>query len=81
MDSNAKRLIRNFIIELVLYGILVTIYFFLILRNLSTWLTDLFNENLTLYAVVALGLIVVQSVVLEWITAFLVERLGLERLE
>ena len=81
MDSNARHLIRNFAIELVVYGLLVTIYFILILRSLSPWLTELYNENLTLYAVVALALIVAQSVVLEWITAFLVERLGLERLE
>jgi len=81
MDSNARHLIRNFIIELIVYGILITIYFVLVLRNLSPWLTELYHENLTLYAVVALALIVSQSVVLEWITGFLVERLGLERLE
>lgn len=81
MDTNTRRLIRNFLIELILYGILVTIYFLLILRNLSPWLTTLYEENLTLYAIVALALIVAQSVVLEWITSFLVERIGLERLE
>ncbi len=81
MEINTRQLIRNFAIEIILYGILVAIYFFLVLRTLSPWLTTLYDENLTLYAVVALLLIVAQSVVLEWITAFLVERLGLERLE
>lgn len=81
MEINTRHLIRNFAIEIILYGILVAIYFFLVLRTLSPWLTTLYDENLTLYAVVALLLIVAQSVVLEWITAFLVERLGLERLE
>ncbi|GMQ78003.1 MAG: hypothetical protein BMS9Abin02_0497 [Anaerolineae bacterium] len=81
MEINTRHLIRNFAIEIILYGILVAIYFFLVLRALSPWLTTLYDENLTLYAFVALLLIVAQSVVLEWITAFLVERLGLERLE
>ena len=81
MEIKSRHLIRNFAIEIILYGILVAIYFFLVLRTLSPWLTTLYDENLTLYAVVALLLIVAQSVVLEWITSFLVERLGLERLE
>ena len=81
MEISTRHLIRNFAIEIILYGILVAIYFFLILRSLSPWLTTLYDENLSLYAVVALVLIVAQSVVLEWITGFLVERLGLERLK
>ena len=81
MEPNTKRLIRNFIIELIIYGILIAIYFVLVLQNLSGWLQTLYEENLVYYAVVALTLIVVQSVVLEWITAFLVKRLGFDRLE
>lgn len=81
MDTDARRLIRNFLIELVLYGILVAIYFVLVLRTIGDWLTALYYENLTLYAFVALALIVTQAVVLEMVTTFLIERLGLERLE
>jgi hypothetical protein len=81
MKIETRHLIRNFAIEINVYGILIAIYFFLVLRSLSPWLTTLYDENLTLYAVAALLLIVAQSVVLEWITGFLVERLGLERLE
>ena len=81
MDTDARRLIRNFLIELVLYGILVAIYFVLVLRTIGGWLTALYYENLTLYAFVALALIVTQAVVLEMVTTFLIERLGLERLE
>jgi len=44
-------------------------------------LTDLYYSNLRVYAIAALVLIVVQAVFLEWITSFLIERLGLERLE
>ena len=81
MDTDARRLIRNFVIELVLYAILVAIYFLVVLRTIGDWLTELYYENLTLYALVALALIVTQAVVLEMVTTFLIERLGLERLE
>jgi hypothetical protein len=79
--TNKRKIIRNFAIELVIYGILVTVYFIVVLENLGDWLLDLYQNNLTLYAFVALALIVVQAVVLEWVTTFLIERLGLDRLE
>jgi hypothetical protein len=81
MDTDARRLIRNFLIELVLYALLVAIYFVLVLSTIGDWLTKLYYENLNLYAFVALALIVTQAVVLEMVTTFLIERLGLERLE
>ena len=81
MKPNTKLLLRNFAIELLVYGILVVAYFFIVLRSLGPWLTDLFYNDLRLYAVAALASIVVQAVFLEWITSFLIERLGQERLE
>ncbi len=75
-----RTLIRNFIIELSVYAILVIGYFLVILRFLADPLKALFHTNLTLYGVLALGLILVQGVVLEAITSFLLERLGLELL-
>ena len=81
MEISRKKIIRNFAIELVVYGILVTIYFLVVLDRLGDWLLNLYETNLTLYAFVALALIVVQAVVLEWVTTFLIERLGLDRLE
>jgi hypothetical protein len=74
-------LIRNFVIEMVIYGLLVLGYFFLVLRLLGDPLKDLFDQNILLYALVALGLIVAQSVLLEMVTSFLMNRLKLERLE
>jgi hypothetical protein len=79
--TDAKILIRNFIIELIIYGLLVLGYFFLVLRLLGEPLKEMFDTNLVLYAFVALGLILAQSVLLEAVTTFLVGRLGLERLE
>ena len=78
---NFKILLRNFIIELLIYGGLVTLYFLLALRLLSTPLKVLFDEYLPLYAVVSLILIVAQGVLLENITTFLLDRLGLQRFE
>ena len=81
MQSDTRLLLRNFAIELIVYAILVVAYFFLILRTLGPWLTDLYASNLRVYAVASLVLIVVQAVILEAITSFLIDRLGLERLE
>lgn len=81
MNPKTRRLLRNFLVELVVYGALVVIYFLVVLRTIGDWLTMLYEENLSLYAIVALVLIVVQGFVLELVTTFLIERLGLERLE
>jgi len=55
----------------VLYAVLVTIYFFLVLHFLNDWLKKLFDQpNRTAYAVVALVLIVVQGVALEALTSW-----------
>jgi hypothetical protein len=74
-------LVRNFTIEVITYGALVVVYFFLVLRFLAEPLANLFQTNLVIYAFVALGLIVAQGVLLEFVTSFLLERLGVELLE
>lgn len=73
-------LIRNFLIEVAVYGVLLVIYFFVALRYLGEPLARLFDSNLLVYAVLGLGLIVVQAVVLEFITSLLFDFLGLNRL-
>ena len=81
MKGNPKSLVRNFILEMIVYGALVVIYFLVVLRVLGQPLTELYDSNLRYYAIVALLLIVAQGVVLEWVTSFLLDFLGLERLE
>lgn len=76
-----RTLVRNFLIELAVYGLLVVGYFFLVLRLLAEPLQTLFGGDLNYYAIVALILMVVQAVALERVTSLLVDRLGLERLE
>ena len=75
---NNRALIRNLVIELLVYGILVSIYALIVLRLLGEPLKALFHENLTIYAFTGLGLIVVQAVMLERLTFFLLDRLGLK---
>jgi hypothetical protein len=74
-----KTLVRNLIIELLVYGVLLVGYFFLVLRFLGGFLTDLFSNHIELYAFLGLGLIVVQAVILEALTSFLIRMLRLDR--
>ena len=78
---NLQKLVRNFIIELVVYGVLLVIYFFAVLQYLGGMLENLYLNNSTLYALIGLVLIVTQAVVLEAITSYLIRLLGLDRLE
>ena len=74
-----QKLIRNFVIELVVYGVLLIIYFYTILSFLGDILTSLYENNLVVYAVLALVLIVAQGVLLESLTSFLIKMLRLEK--
>lgn len=76
-----KLLLRNFLIELALYAVLVTIYFFVVLRLLGDPLTRLFHSNQMLYALAGLALILTQGVLLDLLTSFLLNRLKLMRSE
>ena len=71
MKSDARRTLLSFLAELVIYSLLVVVYFFLILHFLGNWLQGLSQESIKLYAVVALGLMIAQAILLEWITTFL----------
>ena len=80
MDEKEKlRAIRNLIVELIVYGTLVTIYALSVLQFLTDPLARLYHDNLTVYAWVALFLIVGQGVLLEEVTSFLMDRLRLGR--
>jgi hypothetical protein len=71
MKSDASRTLLSFLAELVIYSLLVVAYFFLILHFLGDWLLGLDKKNIKLYAFVALGLIIGQAILLEWVTTFL----------
>ena len=63
--------VRVFAIELAIYALLVTAYFFLVLHLLGNWLYRLETQHRILYAVVAILLIVGQAVVLDALTRVL----------
>ena len=79
IDKNIKSFIRNLIIELVVYGILLVLYFFVVLRFLGGLLENLFYSQTIVYAFLGLGLIVAQGVLLEALTSFLIRLLRLDR--
>ena len=62
---------RSFLIELLVYAVLVTVYVLFVIGLLNEWLHGLYDHNKLLYAVAALLLIVTQGVVLEMVTSLL----------
>ena len=71
MKAEAARTLRAFLIELGIYAVLVTGYFFLVLHFLSAWLQDLHLHHVKVYAAVAIVLIIGQAVLLESVTTWL----------
>jgi hypothetical protein len=71
--------LRNFIIEMVAYGALLAVYFFLVLRFLNDPLKRMFEENLPYYTLISLLLIVAQAVLLDWVVRFIIDLFGLNR--
>ena len=79
--SDILKAIGGVAVELVIYGVLVAIYAISVLRYLADPLADLYESNLTMYAWVALALIVTQGAVLDGVTSFLLDRLRLTRFD
>ncbi len=76
-DPSLRPLLRSLLLELAIYAPLVVLYFLLVLRYANDFLTELFNRDTILYAVVATVAIVAQAVLLERLTAWLLRRFGL----
>jgi hypothetical protein len=71
MKKNGAKSIHVFAIELAMYAVFVTGYFFLVLHLLGNWLYRLEMQHRIVYAVVAILLIAVQAVVLDAVTTLL----------
>ena len=69
------RTLRAFVVELLVYAVLVTAYFFAVLHFLGGWLMRLATEHIHTYALVAILLIIGQAVVLEAVTTGLMRLL------
>ena len=71
MKKEATKNLRTFAIELVIYTVLVTCYFFLVLHLLGEWLYHLETRHRYTYALVAILLIAGQAVALDAVTTLL----------
>jgi hypothetical protein len=71
MTKDSAKSLRAFAIELAIYAVLVTAYFFLVLHLLGNWLYRLEMQHRILYAVVAILLIAGQAIVLDALTTLL----------
>ena len=81
MTQKRRIFLRNILIELLIYSVLLVIYFFAVLRYLGQFLTELFYSQSVIYAFLGLALIVAQGVLLESLTSYLIRLLRLERME
>lgn len=75
MKKEAIATFKAFLVELAVYAALVTGYFFLVLHFLGGWLYRLEMHHRYTYAIVAIGLIIGQAVVLEAVTTMLLRML------
>ena len=72
-------LFRNLLIEVIIYSALVFGYYWFVLRYLDDWLLSIFESNLVLYAFSGLGLIIIQAVLLYFLTTFLLKFIRLDQ--
>ena len=72
MKKETAKTLRAFVIELVIYAVLVVAYFFLVLHLLGQWLYQLEVQHRYSYAAISIFLIIGQAVLLESLTTFLI---------
>jgi hypothetical protein len=71
MKKDGVKSLRVFAVELAIYAVLVTVYFFLVLHLLGNWLYRLEMQHRIVYALTAILLIAGQAIVLDAITTLL----------
>ncbi len=76
-DPSFKPLMRSLALELCIYAPLVTVYFIVVLHYAKEPLVQLYQEGSTSYAFITLILILVQGVLLEVFTSWMLRRIGL----
>ena len=70
---------RRFLLEVLLYATFAIAYFFLVLRWLSDPLVALAEESRIAYAVIGLIIIVLQGILLDWLTSQIMVRIDWHR--
>jgi hypothetical protein len=69
----SKKMLVRFVVELVIYAVLITVYLGLVLTFLVGWLKELFVQQRGIYAFVSIVLMILQAVGLEKLTTVLVQ--------
>jgi hypothetical protein len=78
---NPRQFLRVFVAELIIYGILLVVFYFVVVRYLGQPLAVMFRRNLTIYGVITLVLLLFQGSVLDWMTSLIVRLFGFEHYE
>lgn len=76
-DPSFKPMMRSLVLELAIYGPLVTIYFFVVMLLAKDFLQTIYYEKPVIYSIVTLLVIVAQGVLLEALTSWLLRKIGL----
>ena len=63
---------KTFLLELLLYAILLVAYFAFVLHYLGGWFKELYDHDRDLFAVMALAVMIAQTVALEIISSLLI---------
>ena len=71
MKAEYRNALKSFLFEFIVYGVLVTGYYFLVLHLLGNGLKNIYQNERQFYAALSLGLIVGQGVLLEMLTRLL----------
>ncbi len=71
MNKQVRRSLKTFLLELLVYAVLVVGYYFLVLHLMGDWLNRLFHQHRQTYAGVALALILGQGLLLDSVTSLL----------
>lgn len=79
MSRGRRAIWKEFALELLIYAVFVIGYFLLVLRFVGDWIAGLHAQRPVAYAFVALGLILVQGVVLESVTRTLMRLISQRR--
>jgi hypothetical protein len=71
VEGKGLKRLRSFVLELLIYTLLVSVYVLVVLNFMSGWLKNLYDQGKTRYAIICLLLIIGQGVVLETLTSTL----------
>jgi hypothetical protein len=76
-DPSFGPMMRSLMLELIIYGPLVTIYFLIVIFFGKDLLLKIYAQQPLLYSIVTLAVIVAQGVLLEALTSWLLRKIGL----